>query len=138
VTYLRRIARSTLIDWLRARRAMKRDWTTERTLDISDEAGREYFELEAKCPKPSPYDATHSRELRRRFRRECWTSANTRQTAARDAWITERMVVDGWSCREAATAVELAPATVSSVLTRMRRELRRRGLLVPARLNSRL
>ncbi len=130
-SYLRHVARSTLVDWMRARRAMKRgraihvsiDSDATRTLDLPSAA-------------PSPVDTMYSTQLRGRFRRECRSVARGRGTALRDTWITERLVVDGWGTRETAHSLRLSPATVNTVLCRMRRELRRRGLMVPPRLNT--
>lgn len=135
LSYLRRVARSTLIDWLRARRALKRGPAIELSIDALDGLAGEVDALAVPSRASSPLDAIHAQELRRRFRRECGCVARPGDTAGRDIWITERMVVDGWNSREAAHAVQLAPATVATVLCRMRRELRRRGLLMPARLN---
>ncbi len=139
LSYLRRVARSTLIDWLRARRALKRGPAVELSIDALDAldalAGDvDGFDVPSRAS--SPLDALYAQELRRRFRRECWCVARHGCTARRDIWITERMVVDGWNSREAARVVQLAPATVATVLSRMRRELRRRGLFMPARLTS--
>ncbi len=134
-SYLRRVARSTLIDWLRARRALKRGPAAELSLDVLNGLADEVDGFEVPSRTSSPLDAIYARELRGRFRRECGCVANSGGTVWRDIWITERMVVDGWSSREAARVVQLAPATVATVLSRMRRELRRRGLFVPSRLN---
>ncbi len=137
-SYLRRVARSTLVDWLRARSALKRGAVVE--LHVGVEAGlaedTELVELPSRAY--SPIDAIYARELRSRFRSECRGVARPGGTALRDTWMTERMVVDGWNSREAANAVQLAPATVATVVGRMRRALRRRGLMMPARLNSRV
>lgn len=137
MSYLRRVARSTLIDWLRARRALKRDPGTELGMDLHEGITDETGNLEVPDLTGSPIDDIYVQELRYRFRRECWFAASRRGTALRDTWITERMVVDGWTSREAATVVELAPATVATVIARMRRELRRKGLQLPGRINSR-
>ncbi len=134
LTYLRRVARSALIDWLRARRALKRGPAVELSIDALDALAGDGFDVPSRAA--SPLDALHVQELRRRFRRECGFVARPGGTARRDVWITERMVVDGWSSREAAHVVQLAPATVATVFGRMRRQLRRRGLLMPARLVS--
>ncbi len=137
MSYLRSVARSALVDWLRARKALKRGASSELSIDLpeilADESDRQEFPRAA----ANPFNDIYVRELRYRFRRECWYVASGRATGLRDTWITERMVVDGWSSHEAANAVELAPATVATVISRMRRELRRRGLEVPDRLNSR-
>ncbi len=136
LAYLRRVARSTLIDWLRARWALKRGPAVELSIDAL-EAGGEHAEVfDVPSHTSSPFDVIYTQELRRQFRRECWRVARPGNTAQRDAWITERMVVDGWNSHETAQAVQLAPATVATVLTRMRRNLRRRGLLMPARITS--
>lgn len=135
-SYLRRVARSTLIDWLRARRALKRGPAIELSIDALDVLAGDVNGFDVPSRASSPLDAIYLQELRRRFRRECWCVARPGGTAPRDIWITERMVVDGWNSREAAGVVQLAPATVATVLSRMRRELRRRGLVVPGRLGS--
>lgn len=137
MAYLRSVARSALVDWLRARRALKRDPASELSLDFQDLLADEGDGLELPRAAANPFNDIYVRELRYRFRRECWCVVGERATGLRDTWITERMVVDGWSSHEAAGVVELAPATVAMVLSRMRRELRRRGLEVPGRLNSR-
>ena len=133
LAYLRRVARSTLVDWLRARTALKRDPSSEQSLDVPEEDSR------VNLPKAvaDQFNNVYVQELRFRFRRECWCIASRRPTGHRDTWIAERMVVDGWSSHEAANVVALAPTTVATVIGRMRRELRRRGLAVPGRLNSR-
>ncbi len=136
LSYLRRVARSTLIDWLRSRRALKRGRAVELSIDALDVLAGDFDGFDIPSRASSPLDAIYLQELRRRFRRECWCVARPGGTARRDIWITERMVVDGWNSREAAGAVQLAPATVATVLSRMRRELRRRGLVVPGRLGS--
>ena len=137
MAYLRSVARSALVDWLRARRALKRDPAAELSLDLREGLADETAGLELPSAATNQFNDIYVRELRYRFRRECWCVASERATGLRDTWITERMVVDGWSSHEAASAVELAPATVATVIGRMRRELRRRGLKVPGRLNSR-
>jgi DNA-directed RNA polymerase specialized sigma24 family protein len=137
MSYLRRVARSALVDWLRARRALKRDPASELSIDVPELLADESDRLELPRAAANPFNDIYVRELRYRFRRECWCVASERPTGLRDTWITERMVVDGWSSHEAASVVELAPATVATVISRMRRELRRRGLEVPGRLNSR-
>ena len=137
MSYLRRVARSALIDWLRARRAVKRGPGTELSIDLQEGIQDETGSQELAGVATNPIDDIYVEELRGRFRRECWYVASPRGTALRDIWITERMVVDGWTSQEAANVVELAPATVATVITRMRRELRRKGLQVPGRLNSR-
>ncbi len=136
LSYLRRVARSTLIDWLRARRALKRGPAVELSIDALDALAGDVDGFDVPSRACSPLDALYAQELRRRFRRECWSAARPGCTALRDIWITERMVVDGWNSREAARVVQLAPATVATVLSRMRRELRCRGLFMPARLTS--
>lgn len=135
LSYLRRVARSTLIDWLRARRALKRGPAIELSIEAMDALAGDVDGFDVPSRAASPLDSIYARELRRRFRRECLCVARPGCTARRDMWITERMVVDGWNSREAARVVQLAPATVATVLSRMRRELRRRGLLMPARLS---
>lgn len=137
MSYLRRVARSALVDWLRARRALKRDPSAELSIDPREGSADGAERLELPGTATSPFNDIYVRELRRDFRRECWCVASDRPTGLRDTWITERMVVDGWTSHEAARAVELAPATVATVIGRMRRELQRRGLKVPGRLNSR-
>lgn len=137
MAYLRSVARSTFVDWLRARRALKRDPAVELSIDFPEFLSDESDRLESPRPAASPFNDIYVRELRYRFRRECWCVANERATGLRDTWITERIVVDGWSSHEAASVVALAPATVATLISRMRRELRRRGLEVPERLNSR-
>ena len=137
MAYLRSVARSALVDWLRARRALKRDSAAELSIDLREGLADETDRLEFPRAATNPFNDIYVRELRHRFRRECWCVASERATGLRDTWITERMVVDGWSSHEAASVVELAPATVATVIGRMRRELRRRGLEVPGRLNSR-
>lgn len=138
LTYLRRVARSALVDWLRARAALKRGALVEIGADL--EAGLEEDAEAVELPSrvSDPADAIYAQQLRCRFRRECRGVARPGGTGLRDTWITERMVVDGWNPQEAADVVKLAPATVATVVGRMRRELRRRGLAMPARLNSRL
>lgn len=135
LSYLRRVARSTLIDWLRARRALKRGPAIELSIEAMDALAGDVDGFDLPSRSASPLDSIYAQELRRRFRRECLCVARPGGTAGRDIWITERMVVDGWNSREAAHVVQLAPATVATVLSRMRRELRRRGLLMPARLS---
>ncbi len=137
MSYLRSVARSALVDWLRARQALKRDPAAELSIDFREGSADETDRLELPAAATSPFNDIYVRELRYRFRRECWCVVSERATGLRDTWITERMVVDGWSSHEAGSAVELAPATVATVIGRMRRELRRRGLEVPGRLNSR-
>ncbi len=137
MSYLRSVARSALVDWLRARRALKRDPAAELSIDLREGLADESDRLELPRAATSQFNDIYVQELRYRFRRECWCVASERTTGHRDTWITERMVVDGWSSHEAASAVELAPATVAMVISRMRRELRSRGLEVPGRLNSR-
>ena len=136
LSYLRRVARSTLIDWLRARRALKRGPAIELSIDALGGLAENVDGFDVPSRASSPLDLIYAQELRRRFRRECGCVARPGGTARRDIWITERMVVDGWNSREAAHVVQLAPATVATVLSRMRRDLRRRGLLMPARLSS--
>lgn len=138
LTYLRRVARSTLVDWLRARAALKRGAFVEIGADLETglEEATEGIELPSLASDPA--DAIYAQQLRCRFRRECRGVAGPGGAGLRDAWMTERMVVDGWNPQEAADVVKLAPATVVTVVGRMRRELRRRGLAMPARLNSRL
>ncbi len=135
-SYLRRVARSALIDWMRSRGAKKRGRDTSISIDKPDPDADEFGDFDLADDTKHPLDAIYSQELRFRFRRECWRAASRRTTALRDAWITERIVIDGWTSREAARAVALPPATVATVLTRMRRELRRKGLHMPLRLNS--
>ncbi|MCY3966667.1 MAG: hypothetical protein OXG83_16730 [Acidobacteria bacterium] len=137
MSYLRRVARSALVDWLRARRALKRDPSAELSIDLREGPADGTDRLELPAAAASPFNDIYVRELRYHFRRECWCVASGRATGLRDTWITERMVVDGWSSHEAARAVQLAPATVATVIGRMRRDLQRRGLNVPGRLNSR-
>ncbi len=138
MSYLRRVARSALVDWLRARRALKRDSASELSIDLPEVLAAEDDRLALPTAATNPFNDIYVRELRYRFRRECWCVASERATGLRDTWITERVVVDGWSSHEAADVVELAPTTVAMVIGRMRRELRRRGLEVPGRLNSRV
>ena len=137
MSYLRSVARSALVDWLRARRALKRDPAAELSIDLREALTDEADRLELPKAATNAFNDIYVQELRYRFRRECWCVASERATGLRDTWITERMVVDGWSSHEAASVVELAPATVATVISRMRRELRSRGLEVPGRLNSR-
>lgn len=137
MSYLRSVARSALVDWLRARRALKRDSASELSIELPEVLADDSDRLESPRAAANPFNDIYVRELRYRFRRECWCVAGGRATGLRDIWITERMMVDGWSSHETASAVELAPATVTTVISRMRRELRRRGLEVPGRLNSR-
>ncbi len=137
MAYLRSVARSALVDWLRARRALKRDPGAELSIDLREAPADEVDRLELPTAATNAFNDIYVQELRYRFRRECWCVVSERATGLRDTWITERMVVDGWSSDEAARVFELAPATVSTVISRMRRELRRRGLKVPGRLNSR-
>lgn len=137
MSYLRSVARSALVDWLRARRALKRDPAAELSIDFWEGLTDETQHSELPRAATSPFNDIYVQQLRYRFRRECWCVASERATGLRDTWITERMVVDGWSSHEAASMVELAPATVATVISRMRRELRRRGLEIPRRLNSR-
>ena len=133
-SYLRRVARSTLVDWMRNSRALKRGAYAELSIEaLTGRAGdAQGFDVPSRAS--SPLDVIYVQELRRRFRRECRCVARHDETAGRDTFITERILVDGWNSRELARAVQLAPSTVATVFGRMRRELRRRGLLVPTRL----
>lgn len=135
LSYLRRVARSTLVDWLRARRALKRGAVVELSIEVLDSLTdpADCFDLAHRAS--NPLNAIYAEELRHRFRCECRSVARPGGTARRDTWITERMVVDGWNSSEAAHVVQLSPATVATVLSRMRRELRRKGLFVPSRLS---
>lgn len=133
MSYLRRVARSALIDWLRARRALKRDRRLELSIDTQEDAFEDSGGFDLPSSDQDPADGIYADQLRCRFRRECWYVASPRTTAIRDTWIAERMVVDGWTSSEAAHVVELAPATVATVISRMRRALREKGLRVPGR-----
>ena len=116
LTYLRRVARSALVDWLRARAALKRGALVEIGADL--EAGLEEDAEAVELPSrvSDPADAIYAQQLRCRFRRECRGVARPGGTGLRDTWITERMVVDGWNPQEAADVVKLAPATVATVV----------------------
>lgn len=124
--YLRRVARSVLVDRLRAAGALKRGGIG------LGAAGDEPAEVADRAEGPE--QRLLRRERRRRFAGCCRRAAGSVRPC-RDLRIFMLAVVGGWTSREIAERLGggLRPSGVDSVVWRMRRRLAAAGHSVPSR-----
>jgi RNA polymerase sigma factor (sigma-70 family) len=126
--YLRRIARSAVLDALRRRTAVRR--SQEEFVEISASV-----EESATCPRPDALARLLARDRVRGFLRDCRRALPPRRSRQRDLAIVRWAWCEGWSSREIARRLEgeLTPARVDSLLHRLRARLRARGVVTPSR-----
>lgn len=134
--YLRRVTRSVAVDRRRAARAEKRGggvrWVSAGPVDLHDD---EEGAVPLPDPAPGPEQQLISRERWRLFLRRCRGAAGRAANAGRDAQAVALALVGGWTSAElaAASREELSPATIDSLVCRLRRRLAAGGLTLPRR-----
>lgn len=128
LAWLQAVCANVACDFLRSSIAR------QRALPMADEVG------EGDVPaadwladaRSDPERAVVDADLRRTLLRICRRSVDGPQ-AARNVAVFELAVLEGWSSREIAGCFELSIQGVDSIVSRLRRKLRDRGLDVPSR-----
>jgi RNA polymerase sigma factor (sigma-70 family) len=132
VGYLRRVARSVVVDQLRGRRAAKRGGDRRRAVADDPEV-----DLAERIPDqaPSPEERLLTRERRHLFLDRCRRCTGSGENGRRNLRILELALLDGWSSREIAAAAGggLRASSVDTLVHRLRRRLAAAGLRVPRR-----
>jgi DNA-directed RNA polymerase specialized sigma24 family protein len=134
LTYLTRVARSTVLDQARAARSAKRG--DRRRLRMSGQV-RVRMEL---IPDPAPRPdevflmSEGRRHVLRRFRDlGGFGAADHDDRNARNVRILWLALVEGWGSRELGRAFSLAPRTVDTLIHRLRRRFAGQGLELRSR-----
>lgn len=135
--YLRRVTRSVAVDRRRAAAAEKRGGRL-RQVSVSappDDEGRAEEWPPLPDPAPGPEQTLLSRERWRLFLRRCRRAAGCTVHPGREAQAVALALVGGWTSRELAAASRdgLSPATIDSMICRLRRRLAAGGLTLPRR-----
>lgn len=129
--YLGRVAETVAIDHLRAARASKRG--RARLVSSGPRPGQGIVER-ALDPGLSPEERLLGRERRRMFLATCLAAAG-RHSRRRDCRIFLLAVFRGLTSREISERLGrgMSPSGVDSLVSRMRKRLRARGLTIPRR-----
>lgn len=129
-TYLSRVARSAMVDQVRARRTAKRGGQFILATSDAGEAAARWL----RDPAPSAEDCLLRRERRRALLLTC-AAACKRRRRRRDLMVVRLAWVDGFSSREIArlSRGRLRRGSVDSILTRIRGRMRRQGIALPHR-----
>ncbi len=128
--YLRRVARSVLIDMLRARSATKRLHEFGLRVQVVDLDG-----LIRNRPGDDPEHRLLAREQRRLFAARCIAALPRRGSRTRDLRILRWAWLEGWSSREIEAELqgELSSPNIDALLHRVRIRLRQVGIQMPPR-----
>ncbi len=123
--YLGRVAENVVLDWARASAAQKRVAPAPREPETAARRLR--------AAGPSPEEATMLRECRRLLLARCREAAG--RHGARQLWVLRLALLEGWSSREIAAAARgsLRPASIDSLVARVRRRLAAQGWALPRR-----
>jgi DNA-directed RNA polymerase specialized sigma24 family protein len=129
--YLARVARSAVVDAVRARNTQKRGG--ELTLRFS-EAGAEAARW-IRDPSPDAEETLIRRERRAALLRACASGCRRRRHRRRELMVARLAWIDGYSSREISglSGGRLRAAGIDSMLTRYRRRLRAAGIALPER-----
>lgn len=128
LAYLGRVAQNLVSDWLRAKYAKKRGQGRL----VRDEAGVQDSKRRLVDPLLSPEEKVLLDESRRKCSR-FFRRMVAGPTAGRDTRILELALLDGWSSREISHRVGLKPATIDTLICRVRRKAGREGIRMPPR-----